>query len=303
MTTNHLLETETTGISCQNRFKSQRVAFDLPLPGDCQSGEAWMLVQSCSISVTMGEGFRWLPSTSSNQDLWVRRINWLKEGFPFHTLIHIAQWAVPFYVTRWRVWVCDLVTSNRMIIEKKGLTINGFTTYHNQFFLTAGTHRWPDGASTTKHSFVSQRLLDGRWPPAVSCKKLPTANCSLLGVWCLWLIVRPTPPPHIHLDMTFFYYHDFFSDCFPRFKGSIPKYEKQRLIVLAQLKILLAWSADHVSWKQTLTHTHTQRSNASNRRAASGVFAFFSQSGRTKDARSMRVYMHHSLRNWWKPTL
>ena len=134
-------------------------------------------------------------------------------------------------------------------------TINGFTTYHNQFFLTAGTHRWSDGASTTKHSFVSQRLLDGRWPPAVSCKKLPTANCSLLGVWCLWLIVRPTPPPHIHLDMTFFYYHDFFSDCFPRFKGSIPKYEKQRLIVLAQLKILLAWSADRVSWKQTLTHT------------------------------------------------
>ena len=123
MTTDHLLETETTGISCQNRFKSQRVAFDLPLPGDCQSGEAWMLVQSCGISVTIGEGFRWLPSTSSNQDLWVRRINWLKEGFPFHTLIHIAQWAVPFYVTRWRVWVCDLVTSNRMIIEKKGLSM------------------------------------------------------------------------------------------------------------------------------------------------------------------------------------
>ena len=143
-----------------------------------------------------------------------------------------------------------------MIIEKEG-TVNGFTTYHNPFFLTAGTHRWSDGASTTKHSFVSQHLLDGRWPPAVSCKKLPTANCSLLGVWCLWLIVRPTPPPHIHLDMTFFYYHDFFSDCFPRFKGSIPKCEKQSLIVLAQLKILLAWSADHVSWKQTLTHTHT----------------------------------------------
>ena len=33
MTTEHLLETETTGISCQNRFKSQRVAFDLPYRG------------------------------------------------------------------------------------------------------------------------------------------------------------------------------------------------------------------------------------------------------------------------------
>ena len=86
MTTDHLLETETTGISCQNRFKSQRVAFDLPLPGDCQSGEAWMLVQSCSISVTMGEGFRWLLSTSSNQDLWVRRIYWLKRGS------HLTHW-------------------------------------------------------------------------------------------------------------------------------------------------------------------------------------------------------------------
>ena len=49
-------------------------------------------------------------------------------------------------------------------------TINGFTTYHNQFFLTPGTHRWSDGASTTKHSFVSQRLLDGRWPPAFTIK-------------------------------------------------------------------------------------------------------------------------------------
>ena len=88
---------------------------------------------------------------------------------------------------------------------------------------------------------------------AKNCR-LQTALCLVFGV-CDWLSVLP--PPHIHLDMTFFYYHDFFSDCFPRFKGSIPKYEKQRLIVLAQLKILLAWSADHVSWKQTLTHTHT----------------------------------------------
>ena len=71
-----------------------------------------MLVQSCSISVTVGEGFRWLPSTSSNQDLWVRRINW-------RTLNQIALRAILFYVTRWRVLVCDLVTSNRMIIERK----------------------------------------------------------------------------------------------------------------------------------------------------------------------------------------
>ena len=46
------------------------------------------------------------------------------------SLNHIAQRAVPFYVTRWRVLVCDLVTSNRMIIEKKG--INGFSTNNNR---------------------------------------------------------------------------------------------------------------------------------------------------------------------------
>ena len=47
-----------------------------------------------------------------------------------HTLFHIAQWAVPFNVTRWRVLVCDLVASNRMIIEKKG--INDFSTNNNR---------------------------------------------------------------------------------------------------------------------------------------------------------------------------
>ena len=48
-----------------------------------------------------------------------------------HTESHtVAQWAVPFNVTRWRVLVCDLVTSNRMIIEKKG--INGFSTNNNR---------------------------------------------------------------------------------------------------------------------------------------------------------------------------
>ena len=56
-----------------------------------------------------------------------------------------------------------------MMIQRKG-TANGFTTYNNQFLLNAGTHRWSDGASTTKHSFVSQRLLDGRWPPASTIK-------------------------------------------------------------------------------------------------------------------------------------
>ena len=136
-------------------------------------------------------------------------------------------------------------------------TVNGFTTYHNTFFLTAGTHRWSDGASTTKHSFVSQRLLDGRWPPAVSCKKLPTANCSLLGVWCLWLIVRPTPPPHpFRYDFLLLPWLLFFW-LFSKVQRFDTKVEKQSLIVLTQLKILLAWSADHVSWKQTLTHTHT----------------------------------------------
>ena len=86
-----------------------------------------------------------------------------------HTLNQIVQRAVPFNVTRWRVLVCDLATSNKMMIQRKG-TANGFTTYNNQFLLNAGTHRWSDGASTTKHSFVSQRLLDGRWPPASTIK-------------------------------------------------------------------------------------------------------------------------------------
>ena len=86
-----------------------------------------------------------------------------------HTLNQIVQRAVPFNVTRWRVLVCDLATSNKMMIQRKG-TANGFTTYNNQLLLNAGTHRWSDGASTTKHSFVSQRLLDGRWPPASTIK-------------------------------------------------------------------------------------------------------------------------------------
>ena len=30
---------------------------------------------------------------------------------------------------------------------------------------SADTHRWLESASTTKHTCVSQRLLDGRWPP------------------------------------------------------------------------------------------------------------------------------------------
>ena len=74
------------------------------------------------------------------------------------------------------------------MIQRKG-TANGFTTYNNQFLLNAGTHRWSDGASTTKHSFVSQRLLDGRWPPASTIKdKKP----RLLSIRTCWLCVFGT---------------------------------------------------------------------------------------------------------------
>ena len=137
-----------------------------------------------------------------------------------HTLIHIAQWAVPFYVTRWRVLVCDLVTSNRKMIQRKG-TANGFTTYNNQFLLNAGTHRWSDGASTTKHSFVSQRLLDGRWPPASTIKdKKP----RLLSIRTCWLCVFGTDcdthkPPTVGLFSTLF---DAYIDLWSQDCGSIP---------------------------------------------------------------------------------
>ena len=99
--------------------------------------------------------------------------------------------------------------------------------------------------------------------PLLFCAKLPTvptANCSLLVVLCLWLIVRPTPPC---LSMFICLWHSSTSKSsflivFSRFKNSnVPRKEKI-MVPLSWLNvwcILLAWSADHVSWKQTLTHT------------------------------------------------
>ena len=139
------------------------------------------------------------------------------------------------------------------MIQRKG-TANGFTTYNNQFLLNAGTHRWSDGASTTKHSFVSQRMLDGRWPPAVLFK---TADCKLLFACRVVFVINcPSYPP-----LCSFLYDHLQRQQVPfllLFKvQTFEKMREQSFIVLTQLwytTSMICWSC--VLETDFNTHTH-----------------------------------------------
>ena len=137
-----------------------------------------------------------------------------------HTLIHIAQWAVPFYVTRWRVWVCDLVTSNRMIIEKKGLSMvsQHITTHSSWLQVHTVDQTVLPPPSIALFASVCLMAAGPLLFHAKNCR-LQTALCLVFGV-CDWLSVLPPPHP-FRYDFLLLPWLLF--DCFPRFKGSIPK--------------------------------------------------------------------------------
>ena len=116
----------------------------------------------------------------------------------------------------------------------------------------------PHIPTTCQPALLAEVLTWVPLPPAVSCKncRLQTALCLVFGV-CDWLSVLP--PPHIHLAMTFFYYHDVFSDCCPRFRGSVPKYEKQNFDCPSSTEntiSMICWSC--VLETDFDTHTHTE---------------------------------------------
>ena len=149
-----------------------------------------------------------------------------------------------------------------MIIERKG-TANCFSTYNNQS-LSKCRYVWmisPHIPTTCQPALLAEVLT---WVPLPPACLFETANCALLVSLCLlssktlksYVINGPSYPPHVSILM----YHDSLMHQSIHFFSKIPAFRyREKLFPLYTLNvvILLARSADRVSWKQTLTHTHT----------------------------------------------
>ena len=75
MTAESVLENETAGISCQQRFNAEKHETS----------------PSCSVALSGGRQFRRLLSTGSNQDRLGRRIKLAERGVPIAHTVEIGQ--------------------------------------------------------------------------------------------------------------------------------------------------------------------------------------------------------------------
>ena len=147
---------------------------------------------------------------------------------------------MPFYVTRWRVLVCDLVTSNRMIIEKKG--INGFSTNNNRRLHLKMQAR---GVKHNRTLCVLRQQRKGRGVTMVSTNKNKKSS---------WKQVRRSDQLRYPIHNRSFIAHRLWMPCAP---ASTIKDKNQGYS--------LSEPAGSVSLEQTVTHTHRHTLDKSRR--------------------------------------